>query len=170
MSIHQVILLIFAVSLGVGCNKPDPKPELKDEIYQDMLRELKSSEQNIARAQSELETHRKALSEVKPQTGQIKYAQKRVFDAERAIDQFKQQQKYWVIRSESRRDFVRKKSLEAFQKGETWVVEGELEAHLAEKRLRNARRQWDARQRREDFLNEEALLKKKAGAAQPEGD
>lgn len=159
--------LLFLITLVISaCNKPDPQPELGDQIYQDMLSEQKIADSGVAQAEKDLEEHRKALNEVKPQTGQIKYAQKRIYDAEHRLDRFKQQQKYWIVRSESRRDFVRQKSLEAFNKGEKWSDSKEFEVYLSEKRLRSAKLNWDARERRSEFLENE----KKPAKSVPQGE
>ncbi|MBX2988120.1 MAG: hypothetical protein KF802_09505 [Bdellovibrionaceae bacterium] len=151
----KFIFLFFF--LLVACNKPDPKPELKDQIYQDMTVELGIAEKNIAEAQKQVAEHKKNLEKVQPQTGQIKFAQKRVWDAEKAVDLLEQQKKYWIIRLEHRRDYVRRKSLEAFNKKEVWSDESEFAEYQAEKRLRLAKLKWDAKQRRDDFLKAEGL-------------
>lgn len=161
MTTQFAFVLIFSLIL-VGCNKPEPHPELKDAIYQDIQAEKGLAEKNLEAAKKQLVEQEKELAAVVPQTGQVKFAQKRVFDTKNVISTLEQQQKYWVIRAEQRRDFVRKKSYEAFHKGETWSDSKELEEYQTEKRLRAAKLQWDSKQRRSDFMKESGLSNEKA--------
>lgn len=149
------ILIIFFVIIWISaCNKPDPEPEKKDPIYADLQAELGISQREIAEVEKQLSDYRSDLERVKPQTGKIKYAQKRYFETEKALDMLKQREKYWKIRIEERARFVRQKSMEAYQQGRKWESGNEYEEYLAEKRLRRAKLVWDARQRREDALKE----------------
>lgn len=163
-----LFLLLFSVFLA-GCNKPDPQPEKKDAIYLDMVTEMDIAEKNLVEAQKKLEGFKKDLEAAVPQTGQIKFAQKRVYDAERVVDQLEQQKKYWIVRSESRRDYVRKKSLEAFHKGQPWEHADEITEYETEKRLRRAKLNWDVKERRDDFLKQQKAAASPGGEGKPAG-
>lgn len=143
--------------LLVACNKPDPNPELKDAIYQDMQTEMGIAEKALAEAKKNVEEQKKALNAAAPQTGRVKYAKMKVWEAEKVVDTLEQQKKYWIIRVDQRRDFIRHKSLEAFNKGVPLDRSKEVDEYMAEKRLRSAKLKWDAKQRREDFLKESKL-------------
>lgn len=160
------ILLIPLLLLG-ACSKPDTNPELKDPIYQDIVTQMGVTEKSITEMEKKLETHRGELKKVVPQSGQIKYVEKRIWETQRTLDQLKQQQKYWIIRKDQRRDLVRKKSLEAFHAGEKWSDPGEYEAYLTEKRLRLAKIDWDSKERREIFLREAGIAAKDGQKAAP---
>lgn len=164
----RLLFVLLLSLLFAGCNKPDPQPEKKDAIYLDMVTEMGIAEKNLVEAQKKLEEHKKDLESAIPQTGQIKFAQKRYFAAEQAVNQLQQQIKYWTIRTESRRNYIRKKCMEAFIKGESCINESEMAEYEAEKRLRRAKLNWDVKERREDFLKEQAEAKK-ASAAGAEG-
>lgn len=164
----RLLFVLLLSLLFAGCNKPDPQPEKKDAIYLDMVMEMGIAEKNLVEAQKKLEEHKKDLESAIPQTGQIKFAQKRYFAAEQAVNQLQQQIKYWTIRTESRRNYIRKKCMEAFIKGESCINESEMAEYEAEKRLRRAKLNWDVKERREDFLKEQAEAKK-ANAAGAEG-
>lgn len=153
-STWNMLRILFVCLFLAACSKPDPQPELKDRIYLDMKSELDISEKALAEVQKTLAEHQAALGKVVPQTGQIRYAQKRVWEAEAATSKIEQQKKYWIIRMDDRKMYVRKKSLESFHKGQEWDDPKEWEAYDTEKRLRRAKLQWDVRQRREDFLKE----------------
>lgn len=164
---YPFIALLFIAMAVLGCNKPDPHPERADVIYQDIQSELATVRKNIDDTQKSLLEHEANLKKVVPQTGQIRYAQKRLWEARRVLDLFQQQEKYWIIREEQRRLFVRRRNLEAHQKGQKWSDERELKEYRDEKRLRQARLNWDVRKRRADFEKELDLASK--AAAQSEG-
>ncbi|HRO66307.1 MAG TPA: hypothetical protein PL182_01940 [Pseudobdellovibrionaceae bacterium] len=143
-----------------ACSKPETNPELKDPIYQDIVTQMGLTEKSISEMEKKLETHHGELKKVVPQTGQIKYVEKRIWETQKTLDQLKQQQKYWIIRKDQRRDLVRQKSIEAFNKGEKWSDPAEYEAYLTEKRLRLAKIDWDTKERRANFMKESGLQTK----------
>lgn len=147
------VLLIVLIAL-VACNKRDPFPERTDAIYQDIQSELSLVRRNMVDTQALLSEHEANLKKVVPQTGQIRYAQKRLWETRKVMELFQQQEKYWIIREEQRRLYVRRRAIEAHEKGEKWSDPEELREYLAEKKLRQARMQWDVRQRRADFERE----------------
>lgn len=159
---NALLVLFFSLSALVGCNKPDPHPERADVIYQDIQSELATVRKNIDDTNKALLEHEANLKKVVPQTGQVRYAQKRLWESRKVLDLFQQQEKYWVIREEQRRLFVRRRNLEAHQKGQKWSDERELKEYQDEKRLRQARLNWDVRQRRADFEKELNLASKSA--------
>ncbi len=136
---------------ALGCNKPDPNPELNDAIYLDMEGHLKGAQKGLVDAQKALAEHKTNMEKAKPQTGQIQYPQKRYWDTQKAIDQLYQQEKYWIIRISERKKFARIQYLKAFKEGKPWPDPQEYEEYLAEKRLRQARQQWDVRARLDEF-------------------
>lgn len=156
---RTLLVLLFSLAL-LACNKPDPNPEKHDSIYLDIVAQQGLVEKELAEYEKQLAEHQANLLKVVPQTGQIRYAQKRVDDAQRLVDRHKQFLKYLTLRSESRRNFVRQKCMIAFQKEESCDFSKEHEDYLVEKRMNQARKVWDARLRREDFLKEEASNKK----------
>lgn len=160
---HAVYFFIFlsVITFLVGCNKPDPNPERADAIYQDIQSELALARKNIEEAKKKVEGAKANIGKVVPQTGQIRYAEKRYWEAVGSLDLFIQQEKYWIVREEQRRLYVRKRSLKSFYSGEKWSDPKELKEYLDEKRLRAARVNWDVRKRREEY---EKQLK---GATEP---
>lgn len=163
---RYLFLIAFLLSAGVACNKPEPNPENQDRIYQDLLSELTETQKKAAEVEASVQDYQKKLSEVVPQTGQIHYVQKRTFDSQNQLDRLQQQIKYWTLRSESRRDYVRRKSLQAFYKGEKWSDEKEYNDYMTQKRMFHARTQWNARERREEFLQQEAKAKRSVAGSE----
>ncbi len=141
------ILLLFLPFLLFSCNKPEPTPEIRDPIYQAYKSQLDLAKKAAAEAIKTLEEKKAALEKVKPQTGQIKYAQKRYWDTQRTIDSLLQQEKYWTVKIKEREDTARTEYLKAFKSGKTWPDPKEFQEYSAEKRLREARLQWDTKDR-----------------------
>lgn len=157
---HLWILLSFI--LLVGCDKKDPQPELKDPIYQDMLAQKSAAERGLADAEKSLEEKRNDLKGAEPQTGKISLFQKRVFEAEKVSETFRQQIKYWTIRIRERALFARRSYSQAFSEKKPWPDPNEYSTYLSEKKLRLAKIEWDAKQRLEDY---KSSIKKPAAAA-----
>jgi hypothetical protein len=150
----RLLFLCFLSIYVIGCNKPDPNPELKDGIYLDMKAQLATTDKNIADFEKLLAENKANIEKVKPQTGQIKYAEKRYWEVKNAVDLLYQQRTYWKIRIAEREKYARTTYLKAFKEGKPWPDTKELEEYMAEKRLRQARQQWDVRQRIDNYKSQ----------------
>ncbi len=140
-------LLIFMPFLLLSCNRPEPTPEIRDPIYQEYKSQQDLAKKAVAEAIKTLEEKKAALEKVKPQTGQIKYAQKRYWDTQRTIDNLLQQEKYWTVKIKERESLARTEYLKAFKSGKTWPDPKEFQEYSTEKRLREARLHWDNKDR-----------------------
>ena len=80
------ILLLFLPFLLFSCNKPEENPELSDPLYLEFKSQKDTATKAIADTQKTVEEKKADLEKVKPQTGQIKYAQKRYWEAQKALD------------------------------------------------------------------------------------
>lgn len=149
---HTMKILILFISASfflLGCNQPDSHPELKDPIYADINASLGSVSQDLDAELKTLEEHEQALKDIVPQTGQIKFAEKRVFESKARLNRLEQEKKYLELKLEARRKEARTSYLSAFNKKETWPPPEEWSQYLAEKNLRNAKRAWDVKERME---------------------
>ena len=135
----------------VSCNKPDPNPELKDPIYADLNALLGSAKQAVESEKKALEEHTQALKDVIPQTGQIKYAQKRFYESEAKITRLEQEAKYLELKIAARKKLAVKSYQAAFAKEETWPDPQEWNSYQAEKNLRSAKKSWDSKARIEEY-------------------
>lgn len=145
-------LLILTLSVLItlaGCNRPDSNPELKDPIYSDINSSLGSVSQELESEKKSLAEHEQALKDVVPQTGQIKFAEKRVFEAKARITKLEQEKTYLELKLNARLKEARRSYLKAFEKKETWPNPDEWSQYQAEKNLRNAKRAWDVKDRME---------------------
>lgn len=142
----RIFMLIFCV-FAAGCNKPNPNPEHLDPIYAELEKEKKDMESAISAESKQLAEFKEALAAVKPQTGQIKYAEKRYYESLAKVEKMKQMLSYLEIHIESRKKSAKRAYLKAFYKKEPWPDPKEYETYKAQKQLEAAPRAWDAKAR-----------------------
>ncbi len=141
-------LIIFVTLLLLSaCNKPDPNPELKDPIYADLNAELALAEAAIAAEAANLKKFQDELAAVVPQTGQIKYAQKRVEETKSKLARHQQQRDYFELKIAARKKLASRAYLEAFHKKTDWPDPEEWRAYQLEKKFRSAKKTWDVKER-----------------------
>lgn len=143
----RVICILSALMALMGCNKPDPNPELKDPIYADLNNLKTSAQQAVLAEKKALEGFEQELKDVVPQTGQIKYAQKRVNESREKINRLEQEAKFYELKVESRKREASIAYQLAFRKGESWPDPKEFAAYEAQKRIREGAKTWDSRKR-----------------------
>ena len=143
--------MLFLPLLLFSCNEPEPNPEIRDPIYLELKTQQDLSKKAIAETEATLLEKKADLEKVKPQTGQIKYVQKRLWDTQRTLDSLIQQEKYWTIRIKEREQVARIEYLKAFKAGKTWPDPKEFQEYSTEKRLREAKLHWDTKERIEKF-------------------
>lgn len=135
-------ILVFTI---IGCEKPDPAPHLKDPIYSDILGEINSHQAAIEAEKKQLDEHEKALREAKPQTGQIKFAEKRVWDSKERIMKLNQMLRYWQSRQVSREIEAKESYLKAWDSKQSWPDPNEFQSYKAQKELSEAgSKEWSA--------------------------
>lgn len=145
--LFKILMFIILSTALISCNKPDPNPELKDPIFNDLNSKLGSARQALEAEKKALQEHEQALRDVVPQTGQIKYAQKRVYDAQAKIQKLGQEIRYLELKIQSRKSEAKKSYLVAFKKGEEWPNPAEYTMYDAANRLRAAKSSWDTNAR-----------------------
>jgi low affinity Fe/Cu permease len=88
--IIAITILFLQLSVLIGCEKPNPEPEKLDQVYEDLEKQAAAVGADIANFQTQLDEHLVTLKKAEPQTGQIKYAQKHVYETSAIIDRLKQ--------------------------------------------------------------------------------
>lgn len=161
----RLISLFIITMCLLACNKPEKNPELKDPIYSSLNSALTTNNQAIEAEKKTLEEHQKTLEDVVPQTGQIKYAQKRVRESKERINRLEQESQYLQLKIKARAAAARKSYLAAFNKGESWPDPREWESYQTEQRLRNAKKVWDV----QDRIKQAAKNEKPPAAAEGSG-
>lgn len=167
MRIIAAILIIFTLA---ACSKPDPNPELKDPIYADIQTKLGAANAALEAEKKKLEGFEKDMEAVVPQTGQIKYAQKRLYESQANITRLEQEVEYLKLKVEQRLKTAQASYKKAYAKKEEWPDPKEYSSYQAEEKLRNAKRSWDVKQRMKDAgVSFDAGLGKGGGEGGGEG-
>ncbi len=139
----KYLIYILLLCFFASCDKNDPKPELSDEIYKDYETELDIAKKTL---ENEEKAHLKLIDEknkVIPQTGQIKFIQKKVYDSEKWIETLKQQKQFFAIKLEVRKAEVREKYLRSKKGGKPWPDEAELQNYRTTIKLHRDKLAWD---------------------------
>lgn len=161
MKLFSVLTLSL---LLVACNKPDPTPELKDPIFNELSSSISSLTQQLEAEMKTLEENQASLKQVIPQTGQNKYAEKRIRESTERITKLNQEKRYFELKLEAQRIKARKSYLQAYNKGESWPNPQEWVDYQAEKKFRLASRVWDVKKRMTDLNSSN---KEKAPESEP---
>lgn len=139
----HILLLVLCV-LAISCKKEDPTPELSDKIFKDLQSELEIAKKNTQNEESQQIKVAQELGHVIPQTGQRKFAEKRVFDSQNQLSTYRQQEKYFEVKLEERRIYVRKRYLESLlPRGRPWPAPEEDAEYELRLKLRRAKLDWD---------------------------
>lgn len=147
-----LILLLQCLLFILGCEKPDPNPHLKDPIYSDILSEITAHQSSIEAEKKQLEEHQKAAKEAKPQTGQIKFAEKRVWDSKERLAKLNQMLRYWQSRQISREIEAKESYQKAWDAKKPWPEPEEFERYKAQKKLSEVgSKEWSAKNRMESY-------------------
>ena len=139
------ISLLFGLS---ACKKSDPVPELKDPVFSILGNEIKAAEADIAAAKIAVTDAEVEISKVVPQTGQIKYAKKRYWEARNRLTMAEQKLLAATTKAEMRKWKVRQESLEAFHKGKEWSGSSANDSYVLQKNLDQKSRNWSVIDRR----------------------
>ena len=130
-TMKYLILAIFALFLA-SCNKKDPHPELSDEIYKDLQAEAEVATKALEEEEKMLVSLMKERDKVIPQTGQIKYADKKVNDSEARLNILKQRKQFFEIKIELRKHEVQQRYAESLRpNGRPWPDTKEVEIYKA---------------------------------------
>lgn len=140
------LILISLCIFALSCKQEDPTPELSDKIFKDLQAELEIAKKNTEAEESQQKRVLDEFSKVIPQTGQHKFAEKRVFDSQNQLAVYRQQEKYFEVKLEERRIYVRKRYLESLlPKGRPWPAPEEDAEYALRLKLRRAKLDWDKR-------------------------
>lgn len=160
------ILFLPFILILFGCNSPDPNPELKDPIYMDIHKQEQTTQADLKAEENALIQAQLDLSKTKPQTGQVKYAQKKVYEIESRISKIKQTLAYLEIRKKSRELYSRKSYMKSFLDKTPWPNPNEINEYKVHQRLEQAPRHWNVKQR----LLDASLVNKKKSGSKPQSN
>lgn len=138
-NLFAVLFLCFFV----GCNKPDATPETSDEIYGDLLQELDVANKGLESEIKNLEKLQQEQVKVVPQTGQIKFSQKKIFETQNTIAKLQQQKQFFEIKVELRKNEVRDRYLAARRGGKPWPDLAEIQNYKSTIKLQRDKLTWE---------------------------
>lgn len=133
---NTLFIAFLASFFALGCNKPEPNPETRDPLYTDYLAELDLAKKSLEAEEKTYSEHETAFKATVPQTGQIRYARKRLEESKAKIDRLKQQVTYFELKVANRLKETRKKYLIAFNSGKIWPDPKEIEEYRSVLKLR----------------------------------
>jgi hypothetical protein len=136
-----------------ACNKPNPNPELIDPIYMDLTAQENENESFILAEKSKLEENLAALETVTPQSGRIKFVNKRIWEARASLEKLNQRKLYLKVRKESRKRAAKMEYLSAFTKGEPWPNPVDTQKYKTQRKLESASRHWNSKRRIEELAS-----------------
>ncbi len=138
-----IILALFLMFI-TSCDKKDPHPEAKDEIYNDLMAELEIASKAADSEEKSLNGFKAEIGKAVPQTGQIKYATKRLRASEDSLNELKQRRLYFEIKAERRKAYVEQRYHESFNKdGRPWPDQQEIEVYKSITKFNREKLEWD---------------------------
>ena len=153
----RIFLFLIILVIASACNKPNPNPELLDPIYSDIQAQENNINAEIAAEEAKLAQNEQSLETVTPQSGQIKFVQKRIWESKNRLDRLYQMKKYWIVRKDSRKIQARTEYMKAFNSGQTWPDPKEFAAYKAQQKLEMSSRVWNVQKR----IDETKIVEKK---------
>lgn len=144
----KLILASFFILSLSSCKEEDPNPHLKDPIYNDLGARAAAAANEMAAAGKALEEQKKALVAAKPQTGEFKLAQKKLFEADAKLTTARQEHMYLLVARAEREAVARNAYRQALRDGATWPDPKEFEKYQEELRLQQGKgAAWSVKER-----------------------
>ncbi len=144
----NVFFIVIFLFLTASCSKEDPNPEKKDEIYQDLLSELDIASKSLEEEEKNLASLKKELEKAIPQTGQVKYATKKVQVSQEQVEILKQRKTFFEIKIEMRKHQVQQRYKESLRKdGRPWPDQEEITLYRSISKLNRDKLAYDRNKR-----------------------
>ncbi len=137
--LYFALFFVFLTS----CEKSDPNPHLSDEIYKDYQSEFDIAKKALETTEKEHDKLLVEKSKVVPQTGQIKFVQKKIYDNERQIESLKQQVRFFTIKLELRQAEDKQRYEESRHGGRPWPDSAELDSYKSTIKFQREKIAWD---------------------------
>ncbi len=138
-----LLFAIFAIIL-TSCTQANPNPETRDEIYKDLVSELEIAEKAYEAEEKQQEKLKAEFAKALPQTGQVKYASKKLKDSADRLNAIGQQKTYFGIKIEQRKAYVQSRYQESMKDPtRPWPDEKELELYRSVVKFNRDKIAWD---------------------------
>ena len=140
----KIFFLASFLMFFVACTPGDPRPELADPIYKDLAQELDIARRALELEEKNLKELEKEKSLVVPQTGQIKFANKKISDSQEKIMILGQRLQYFKISLERRASVARTKYSESLASGgRAWPDQEEAALYYSVTKFQRDKLVWD---------------------------
>lgn len=125
----NIYLLLFLLIIA-SCTQKNDHPENMDAIYKDLVAELAIATKSLAEEEKNLQQLNDELALAIPQTGQVKFSKKKVYDSMERVNTLKQQKLYFEIKIEQRIHHAKVKYQESLlPNGKPWPDKEEIETY-----------------------------------------
>lgn len=130
----------------MGCRKPDPAPEVRDRIYQEIQSELKKAEGELKAAETEFKENEANLDKIEPYTRQSKTFWGKYWRAQKKVRKAQQKVHFLNLHLINRKYAARNSYVRAFntKSEDSWPSPNVYNRYTQNKRLKNAPRKWDS--------------------------
>lgn len=122
-----------------------------DPLYMELEREMNAAGAQVKLAEEQLIEAESNFKKAVPQTGQIKYATKRLNDAKYRLQRANQAALYLKVKHEARKWEAREEYLSSYYNKTPWPNPEPLEMFRLKKRLMDTDKNWSANRRREEL-------------------
>lgn len=138
-------LIFAAISLFfTACNTKNAHPEQLDSIYKDLVEELEISKKSLEEEEKQLAKLTAEKDQAIPQTGQIKFANKKISDSQNKINFLKQQKLFFEIKIAQRIEHSKIKYEESLKpNGKPWPDPEEAALYKSVARFQRNKIAWD---------------------------
>jgi len=154
-NMRKIALFILTICF-LGCNKPNPHPELIDPIYADLQKRSADIKKLVEDQKKIVVDFEKQLKEVKPQTGQNKYAEKRYYESKLVLEKLEQLASYYEVRIESRLKYAKAEYLKAWNEKKSWPDPAEYKEYEAITNEQHKKMTWNVQDRIKKYKEESA--------------
>lgn len=142
-NMKTALLLIFYIFLS-SCVQKVANPELSDLIYKDLQEELALATKTLEEEEKSLVIVKKERELAVPQTGQIKFSNKKVSDTEERLILLRQQKLYFEIKLEQRKHYVHERYHESLGgSGRPWPDKEEDSVYASVVKFNRDKITWD---------------------------
>lgn len=145
------LLLAGTLLASISCTNKIAEPETTDPLYLELGREISGAAAEVKLAEEGLVEAESNFKKAVPQTGQIKYANKRLNDAKYRLQRAQQIALFFKVKQEARKWEAREEYLSSYYNKTPWPNTEPLEMFRLKKRLMGTDRNWSANKRREEL-------------------
>lgn len=138
-----LIIAAFALFF-TSCNSKNAHPEQLDSIYKDLVTELDIANKSLEEEEKNFASLLEEKSLAIPQTGQIKFANKKIADSQNKINSLKQQKLFFEIKVAQRLEHSHIKYEESLRPGgKPWPDQEEVSLYNSVTRFQRNKISWE---------------------------